>query len=105
MAPFELDRRSVAGGAVAPLGVVEHLDVVEDVSASVVARGIDLAADALALEQLEEALGHGVVVAVAAPAHAADQVVVPQELLPFVPSELSALIGVHRDSLFGLAPP
>ena len=35
MASFELDRRSVAGGAVAPLGVVEHLDVVEDVGAGV----------------------------------------------------------------------
>ena len=37
MASFELDRRSVAGGAVAPLGAVEHLDVVEDVGAGVVA--------------------------------------------------------------------
>lgn len=105
MASFELDRRSVAGGAVAPLGVVEHLDVVEDVGAGVTAGCIDLAADALALEQLEEALGHGVVMAVAAPAHAADQVVVSQELLPFVPGELAALIGVHRDGLFGLAAP
>lgn len=50
MASFELDRRSVAGSAVAPLGVVEHLDVVEDVSARVIARGVDLPTDSLALE-------------------------------------------------------
>jgi len=43
---------------------------------------------ALALEQLEEALGHSVVVAVATPAHAAEQVVVAQEGLPLVASEV-----------------
>ena len=31
MASFELYRRSISGSAVAPLWVVEHLDVVEDV--------------------------------------------------------------------------
>lgn len=105
MASFELDRRSVAGGAVAPLGVVEHFDVVEDVGAGVVAGRVDLSTDSLALEQLEEALGHGVVVAVAAPAHAADQVVVAQEGLPLMASELTALVRVHRDGLLGLAAP
>ena len=99
MASFELDRRSVAGSAVTPLGVVEHLDVVEDVGTSVIPRGVDLSPDALAFEQLEKALGHGVVVAVAAPAHAADQVVVAQEGLPLVPRELAALVGVHRHRL------
>ena len=62
MASFELYRRSISGSAVAPLWVVEHLDVVEDVGSRVIAGRIDLAADAFALEQLEEALGHGVVV-------------------------------------------
>lgn len=60
----------------APLWVVEHPDVVEDISLGISARQIDLAADAFALEQLEEVLGHGVVVAVAATAHAGDQLVV-----------------------------
>lgn len=45
MASFELDRRSVAGSAVAPLGVVEHLEVVEIVGTGVVAGGVDLAAE------------------------------------------------------------
>ncbi len=66
----------------APLGVVEHFDVVEYISSGVIAGGVDLAADAFALEQLEEALGHGVVVAVAPAAHARDQVVIVQEVLP-----------------------
>jgi hypothetical protein len=34
---FQFDRRSVAGGAVAPHGVIELLDVVEDVGAGVAA--------------------------------------------------------------------
>jgi hypothetical protein len=49
---------------------------------------IDPPADAFALEQLEEALGHSVVVAVATSAHAADQVVVAQEGLPHVAGEV-----------------
>ena len=76
MASLELYRRSISGSAMAALRVVEHLDVVEDIGSRVIAGRIDLAADAFALEQLEEALGHGVVVAVAATAHAADQLVV-----------------------------
>jgi hypothetical protein len=78
MASFKLYRRQVSGGVVAALGVVEHLDVVKDVGPGLVARRVNLAADPLAFEQLEEALGHGVVMAIAAPAHAAGQVVISQ---------------------------
>ena len=105
MASFELDWRSVAGRAVAPLGVIEHLDIVEDVGACVAARGIDLSAHALALEKLEETLGDGVVVAVASPAHATDQVVLAQEDLPLVAGELTALIGMNHDRRMRLAAP
>ena len=42
--------------AVLPAGVVEHLDVVEDIGPGVVASRVDPAPDALALEELEEAL-------------------------------------------------
>lgn len=92
MASLELHRRSTAGAAVTPLGVIEHLNVVEYIGSRIAAVRIDLPADALTLEQLEEAFGHGVVVAVASPAHAANQVVLPQERLPLVPGELTALI-------------
>jgi hypothetical protein len=78
--------------------VVEHLDVVEDIAAGQVSGLIDLAPDPLALEQLEEALGHSVVMAVSSAAHAGHQVVALEEVLPLVAGELTALIGMqgHR---------
>ena len=60
---------------------------VEDVGTRLTARGIDLPAHSFAFGQLEETLSHGVVMAVATPNHAADQVVVAQEPLPFVSGE------------------
>ena len=62
--------------------VVEEFDVVEYIAPRFFAIEVNLAPDAFALEQLEEALGHRVVVAVAAPAHAGAQVVRTQEGLP-----------------------
>src|SRR3546814_12157706 len=52
------------------------------------ARRIDLSTNAIPLEQLEEALCDGVVMAVAAPAHAAHQLVVAQETLLVMAGEL-----------------
>ena len=54
----------IPGSAVTTLGVLEHLDGVGEVDSCVVARLVDRTADAFTLEQLEEALGHGVAVAV-----------------------------------------
>ena len=92
MAFFELYRRDAARRIVATVGVVEHLDVVKDISTGILPGWVDLAANPLTFEQLEEALGHGVVVAVAPAAHTTDQIVVPQETLPVMPCELTALI-------------
>ena len=75
-----------------PLEVIDHLDIVEYIGSRIAAGRIDLPADALTFEQLEEAFDHGVVVDVASPAHAANQVVLPQERLPLVPGELTGLI-------------
>ncbi len=77
--------------------MVEHFNVVEDISSRIVAGFVDPPANVFALEQLEEALGHSVVVAVATSAHAADQVVLAQEGLPLVAGELAALIGMNHD--------
>jgi hypothetical protein len=63
------------------LGVIDHLDVVEDTCLGRIARRIDLSANALSLKQLEEALCDCVVMAIAAPAYAAQQVVVAQDVL------------------------
>ena len=76
MALFELYRGSAPGSAVAPLWVVEHLDVIEYTRFGLVAARIDLATYALAFEQLEEALGHSVVVTVPPATHAGNQVVI-----------------------------
>lgn len=51
--------------AVTTFQVMEHLDVIEDIPFGLFPVEINLAADALALEQLEKALGDGVVVAIA----------------------------------------
>lgn len=105
MASFELYRRQVAGSVVTPLGVVEHLDVVEDICSGLIAGRVDLAADSLSLEKLKEALGHSVVMAIATTAHAGDQVVVAQEVLPGVSGELTALIRMNDDIALGLPTP
>jgi len=61
--------------------------------------------DPLALEQLEAPLGDGFVLAVAATAHGADQVVLAQELPSFVAGGLAALVRVHDDRRGGLSTP
>ena len=88
-----------------PCWVVKHLDVVEDVGLGLLPCGIDLPAHPLAFEQLEEALRHGVVVAVATPAHAAQQVVLAQKALPGVAGELTPLIRVNQQLLVRAVAP
>ena len=56
-------------------GVVKHLNVAKHIAACFLPGGIDVLADALPFEQLEEAFCHGVVMTVAPPAHARQQVV------------------------------
>ena len=55
-----------------PLAVVEELEVLDELGARRGARGPGGAVDELDLHRREEALGDGVVPAVAPPAHAAD---------------------------------
>jgi hypothetical protein len=90
---------------VSTLGVVEHLDVIENISPGAFAGWVNLAANPLALEQLEETLGHSVVMAVDPTAHAAYQIVVPQESLPVMTCELTALIRLHQYRVLGLPAP
>lgn len=76
----------------ATLWVVEHLDVIEDIGTDIVLGQVILAAIRLALEQLKEAHPHRVVMAIATPAHAADQVGGPQETPPIMARKLTAQI-------------
>ena len=88
-----------------PLTVVEHLDVVKDIAPGLMPCGVYLFADALALEQLEEAFSYGVVVAVAASAHACLQTVALQEALPGLAGKLTALLRVDQHCVvWGSAP-
>jgi hypothetical protein len=53
-----------------PLAVIEHFDVVEDSRAGLFSRGKPLVMDEFILEIAEEALDHGIVLAIASAAHA-----------------------------------
>ncbi len=95
---LELYGRNVAGGIVPMLWVVKHLDVIEDIDPSVLLGEFNLTENAFALEKLEEALGHCVVMAISSPTHTADQIVIAQKGLPGMYSEwhldLNALVPI-----------
>jgi len=65
-----------------PFGVVEHLYVVEHICPSLFTNCVYSPLDPLTFQWLEEAFCHGVVIAVSATAHVADQVVRLEEILP-----------------------
>jgi hypothetical protein len=65
-------RTEIPEGRMAPLAVVEDLNVLEQVGASRLPCRLARIVDQLDLERCEETLGHGVVPTVAAPAPAAD---------------------------------
>ena len=54
-------------------GVVKHLDVIEHVAPRLGAGTVNLRADPLTFEQLEEAFSHGIVVTVSSSTHAAHE--------------------------------
>jgi len=85
--------------------VVEHLDVIEHVLSGLVTRFVSAPPDALTLEEVEEALGHGVIVAVAPPAHGMLKIVGSGEGSPVHASELRALVRVDQHPPLWLAPP
>src|SRR5690606_471617 len=105
MASLKFYRGHLSCVAVSPLRVVEHLDVIEDIGPGLLPGGIDAAPDSLSFEQLEEALGHGVVVAVTAPTHAGLEFVGLQEVTPVVAAELTALVAVDDDLILGAPAP
>ena len=74
------------------LRVVEQLEVFEHVLPGGVAGRVGPTPDPFALQKLEKAFGDGVVVAVAAPAHAGVKVMLMQERLPFPAGELGTLV-------------
>ena len=72
--------------------VVEHLDVIEHIAASILPCVVDFSLNPFPLQKLEKALGYGVVMTVTSSAHTGLQVVAGQEPLPFVACKLAALV-------------
>jgi hypothetical protein len=66
--PFILDRRYIIAEGVLTLRIAEHLNIVKDVLRCLITGAISLPPNSLPLEQLEEALVNGIVMAVSAPA-------------------------------------
>lgn len=78
-AAFRTLRATASVPDVFALRVVEHFDVVEHVLASFIARTVDPSTYSLSLQKIEKALGHRIVMAVAASAHRVNQIVVLEE--------------------------
>src|SRR5690606_13862733 len=91
--------------AMTPFRVVEHLNVVEDIRSGLFAGGIDAATDPFALEQLEEAFSHGIVMAITPAAHTGLESMGLEEVAPVVAAELAALIAMDDDLSLRAATP
>ena len=94
--PFELDRRQHAVPRMLALRVIEHLDVIEHILPGFLAGSIGPPSDPFTLEQVEEALGDGIVVTVPSAAHGMLKIVGPQEGGPVDAGELTALDALLR---------
>ena len=84
-----------------PPSVVDALDVIEHVPTSFFPVRIAPPPDSLTLEQLEEALCHGVAMSVASPAYAAHEAVGLETALPIVTS----LVWMNNDAAIRLSSP
>ena len=82
--------------AVASRWIVERLDVVSDVSDREFPVLVDSFLDALFLQTAEEGLGHRIVIAVPAPAHARFKAVRFAETSPIITSILRPLVRVNE---------
>ena len=97
--PLKLHRAEIADGRVASPRVVETLNVVEHVSACLIAGAVDFARCAFGFERGEEALHGGVVPDVARAAHATDNTIVGHQLLKLLAGVLGGFkwSSQHRD--------
>src|SRR3979409_1733940 len=103
MSSFELHWTDLAKRRMSTPGIVERLDVIEDVGACCVARRVGLPIHTFLLERSKETLDGGVVPAVASSAHAAGDALGGEQALEVLAGVLAALVGVVQQ--FGrLAP-
>ena len=85
--------------------VEEEFDVLEHVLSGRFPSVICVSTDPFLIQQLEEALGDGVIMVIAASAHAGYQIVLSEERLPFSAGELRALKGTHLYRVCRFASP
>ena len=78
--------------------VVESLDVIEDVAASLSSRTEREVIEPLSFDRMEEALGKGVVQAIAGAAHAAADAVAVEEILVVRATVLRSAVAVMNES-------
>src|SRR3972149_9028112 len=101
--PQELNRRLALERGVAATPVVEHLDVLEQVSDDFLAGGVACAVDPLILEAVEEAFGRRIIPAVTLAAHRADHAVLGELGLEHEAGVLAAPGGGGREGGGGVA--
>ncbi len=94
MLPFKFYRRQVAIVGMESLSVVEDFDVVEDGFSGRVTGGIVFMVYAFGFQGVKEALGDGVVPAVAFTAHALLDAVLLEQFSVAVGGVLTASVGV-----------
>ena len=87
------------------LRVVEHLNVLEHVLSGGLSGCIGPSSYPLALEELKEALGNSVVMAVPASAHAGFEIMLEEECPPFAARKPTALVRVNQDGALRLPAP
>ena len=90
--------------AVAACSIVEHLDVVEDIGPGQISRFVDALFNSFFLQTAKERLGHRVIPAVAAAAHAGLKMVFSAEAQPVIAPILRALIRVDQRVLRFASP-
>lgn len=87
------------------LRVVEHFDVIEHVLPGLVTCPVASAPDPFTLEQVEEALGYSIVMAISTSAHRMLKIVDPQEGSPVHAGKLAALIRMDQHLGLRLSSP
>ena len=90
--------------AVSTSAIVEHIDVVVDLSPRDLPGCVDALLDPLLLQAAKKGFGHGIIPAVATSAHTGLQVMRMAEAPPHIAAKLRALIGMNQ-GLRGLASP
>ena len=101
---FELHRADIAERLMQPLPIIEHLDELEHLRASVVAGVIVPLMDQLIFERTEEALDHGVVVTIPLATHAGHKASLLDQPLLRDPGVQRPLIGVMNQARRRLPP-